>query len=541
MRFKLFGERNVQRRQMPSKARVRTAAPSLCFRPKVEALEDRLVLSTMMPAAPVLGPAQFAGHSNRHEVLSPVHMLPLSINNVTAQAGQLVANGSLGSTAFQLPLTLTATPNAADPTCPILNLQIPQGIHLSLLGLNVDTSGICLSVTAMSGSGNLLGNLLCDVANALNPGGGGLGNLLSGLSTTNLNMLLGGINNLLNSALADATTVQLGSGLGATPSVTGPNVNILHLSLGPVNLNLLGLNVALDNCAGGPVTVDITATPGAGNLLGNLLADLSGLLDGNANLKAIEHSLDRVANDIRQLVKHTPAPVHMLPLSINNVTAQAGQLVANGSLGSTAFQLPLTLTATPNAADPTCPILNLQIPQGIHLSLLGLNVDTSGICLSVTAQSGPGNLLGNLLCDVANALNPGGVGLGNLLSSLSTTNLNTLLGGISSLLNSALADATTVQLGSGLGATPSVTGPNVNILHLSLGPVNLNLLGLNVALDNCAGGPVTVDITATPGAGNLLGNLLADLSNLLNSNASLRAIEHSLERIALVTDILSLI
>lgn len=49
------------------------------------------------------------------------------------------------------------------------------------------------------------------------------------------------------------------------------------------------------------------------------------------------------------------------------------------------------------------------------------------------------------------------------------------------------------------------------ILHLVLGPVNLNLLGLHVHLNQ-----VVLDITAVPGAGNLLGNLLCDVANLLN-------------------------
>jgi hypothetical protein len=232
----------------------------------------------------------------------------------------------------------------------------------------------------------------------------------------------------------------------------------------------------------------------------------------------------------------------MLPLTINNVAISNGGLVANGSLESTNFRLPLTLTATPNSADPSCPILNLKIPQGIHLSLLGLNVDTSGICLSITAQSGNGNLLGNLLCDVANLLNQG-TPLSIILGSLTGTQLTTLREGLTSLLNSALTDATTVTsvlangktlpLASGIGATASVNPASCNILHLSLGPVNLNLLGLNVQLNNCHGGPVTVDITATPGAGKLLGNLLCDLGNLLNhNNPNLRTIESTLKEIA---------
>jgi hypothetical protein len=49
---------------------------------------------------------------------------------------------------------------------------------------------------------------------------------------------------------------------------------ILHLELGPIDLNLLGLVVHVDQ-----IVVDITAQPGPGNLLGNLLCAIAGLLD----------------------------------------------------------------------------------------------------------------------------------------------------------------------------------------------------------------------------------------------------------------------
>jgi hypothetical protein len=51
--------------------------------------------------------------------------------------------------------------------------------------------------------------------------------------------------------------------------------SILNLDLGPLNLDLLGLVIDL-----APVSLDITAVPGAGNLLGNLLCAVAGLLDG---------------------------------------------------------------------------------------------------------------------------------------------------------------------------------------------------------------------------------------------------------------------
>ena len=49
---------------------------------------------------------------------------------------------------------------------------------------------------------------------------------------------------------------------------------ILHLELGPIDLNLLGLVVHVDR-----IVVDISAQPGPGNLLGNLLCAIAGLLD----------------------------------------------------------------------------------------------------------------------------------------------------------------------------------------------------------------------------------------------------------------------
>jgi hypothetical protein len=57
-----------------------------------------------------------------------------------------------------------------------------------------------------------------------------------------------------------------------TTSVVG--CEILDLVLGPLDLNLLGLQIHLD-----VVHLNITAVPGAGNLLGNLLCAVAGLLD----------------------------------------------------------------------------------------------------------------------------------------------------------------------------------------------------------------------------------------------------------------------
>jgi hypothetical protein len=66
--------------------------------------------------------------------------------------------------------------------------------------------------------------------------------------------------------------------------------DILHLELGPLDLDLLGLMVHLDQ-----VVLDITAEQGPGNLLGNLLCAVAGLLDdGGLNLDRIAQLLNRI-------------------------------------------------------------------------------------------------------------------------------------------------------------------------------------------------------------------------------------------------------
>ena len=228
----------------------------------------------------------------------PATMLPITISGVNLDnAGNLVASGTVGNNAFTTPVTLTPNGVGADG-CPILDLALAP-IHLNLLGLVVDTSAICLDISA-NPAGGLLGQLLCNVANLLN-GGGNLATILNALGN-DLQTLLNGLTGLLNGALG-AVTAPATPGQSTTVTGTqGGACDILNLSLGPVNLNLLGLVVNLDNCNNGPVTVDVTAVPGAGNLLGNLLCNLANLLNTPANGNAIANALNRVADAILQLV-----------------------------------------------------------------------------------------------------------------------------------------------------------------------------------------------------------------------------------------------
>ena len=61
---------------------------------------------------------------------------------------------------------------------------------------------------------------------------------------------------------------------------------VLDLVLGPLHLDLLGLVVDLNQ-----VNLDITAVPGPGNLLGNLLCAVAHLLDGG-NTTALQNVVD---------------------------------------------------------------------------------------------------------------------------------------------------------------------------------------------------------------------------------------------------------
>lgn len=120
-----------------------------------------------------------------------------TITKFVVQNGQLMAVGTLSGTATQtvggvtttteVPATAFTAPVAvavggassaaassalapAAVGCNILTLDI-GAIHLDLLGLVVDLAPINLDITAVPGAGNLLGNLLCAVANLLNNGG----------------------------------------------------------------------------------------------------------------------------------------------------------------------------------------------------------------------------------------------------------------------------------------------------------------------------------------------------------------------------------
>ena len=75
----------------------------------------------------------------------------------------------------------------------------------------------------------------------------------------------------------------------------GAACDILHLTLGPLDLDLLGLQIHLNR-----VVLNIDADPGPGNLLGNLLCAVAGLLDGGLNglLGRLTRLLNRILGQL---------------------------------------------------------------------------------------------------------------------------------------------------------------------------------------------------------------------------------------------------
>jgi len=115
-----------------------------------------------------------------------------------------------------------------------------------------------------------------------------------------------------------------------------------------------------------------------------------------------------------------------------------------------------------------------------------------------------------------------------------TSQISTLQAGLRDFLNGSLGQSLTPA--DAAAAQSSICTGDCEVLELVLGPLNLSLLGLNVSLDDCNGGPVQVCISASRGEG-LLGNLLCGLSNADVLNLTLADIATLLRRAtALLSD-----
>jgi hypothetical protein len=272
--------------------------------------------------------------------------------------------------------------SATAGTTPVLDLFVAP-VHLNLLGAVVDTSPIHLTITAHSGEGLVLGNVVTALTDLFNPP------LPDSLD-------LDFVNSRLQQLLADLNAQIPGIGSSPTTPSTPPlgAEQILRLTVPPIDLNLLGLVLETSQ-----IQVNADAVTGDGKLLGNVLTTLLNTLG------ATPESLAALSDNLNGLLA-----------KIVGVLNASSLILAPGAVGS--LSQVLQQLALPNLVNPTgtasAPILNLAIASTdgvsppVNVDLLGLVITTSNIHAQLLAETGEGQVLGNLLYNVANLLNPGG-------------------------------------------------------------------------------------------------------------------------------------
>ena len=165
---------------------------------------------------------------------------------------------------------------------------------------------------------------------------------------------------------------------------------------------LVGLTVALLLTIGlaGPASAETAVDPTAVPVTGTL-ADATGAVGGTF--------------DVQNFVTDNGA-LRAVGTFTGTVTDAAG----NTTQGTEQLAIPVDLAQSAGS----CQILDLVLGP-LDLDLLGLQVHLDTVHLNITAQSGPGELVGNLLCAIAGLLDGG-------------LPLNTILGQIAALLNQLL-------------------------------------------------------------------------------------------------------
>jgi len=404
---------------------------------------------------------------------------------LSAYTGAGLVDGTL-SELFNLlaPLTsgsilpgLTTSPPVPPATAGDLVTLNLNPLDINLLGVEIQTSPITVTVSAESGSGELLGNTLTLASHLVN---------LPAVSNA-LNNVLGNVVTLLNSA----SLAVSGVGTGAFDTANAATTPVLDLFVAPVHLNLLGALVDTS-----PIHLTITAHSGAGLILGNAVTALANLFN-------------------------PPLPATLDVASINSALQD---LITQ--LDAQIPGIPATFSPPPPIAAGADRILQLVVAP-ITLNLLGLNLQTDQINVNADAHTGNGLLLGNVLTTLLNTLNA----TPDQLTQLSN-NINTLLAKVVGVLNASNLTLATGALGTldqviqNL-ALPTLVAPTtpatVPVLNLTIAstdgtspPVDVNLLGLEITTSN-----VHAMLTATTGDGQILGNLVYNVSHLLDPGGTL--------------------
>ncbi len=360
-------------------------------------------------------------------------------------------------------------------------------VDLDLLGLRLDLQRVALEVAITPGEGQVLGNLLSELLiddmeaaldSVLEPLNSALGSAFAsdsslipgldlndtvsdlGLSGSDLDTLVGDVSLLSGMSTLDTDRPGEVRAASSTAMPALPDeVRVLSLSIGELDLNLLGLRVQTLE----PVDLSVTAQAGSGKLLGNLFVGLSSLLDP------------------------------LLPTNLPSLPDTGGR----SATGPSAADL---------AADDVVPVLGLTLSD-VNLNLLGLDANLN-VDLLVGLQTGQGNLLGDLLLRELQQIEQeilasGFAPLEQLLGFLFDGGVagDAVAGEVASAASAAAPSA----LVTGSGGSSGMIEP-VSILNLSIDELDLDLLGVLIRSEG-----IDAEVRAEPGPGMLLGNLLGRL------------------------------
>ena len=180
-----------------------------------------------------------------------VHRFRATKSGTKADGTATATLGGLGNmpTTVKKKVTLSAVKGGG---CTILTLNLDT-LDLTLLGLNVHLDKVNLALTGKR-SGGVLGSLFCSLANA------------------KAKAARASAARRLNAAIRRTGRVRpiaFRVPVRAVQSQAAPTCNVLELTLGPLNLELLGLVVDLNK-----VHLTITANP-TGGVLGRLFCGLA--------------------------------------------------------------------------------------------------------------------------------------------------------------------------------------------------------------------------------------------------------------------------
>jgi hypothetical protein len=396
-----------------------------------------------------------------------------ALNTVLDSTVDLLNSASLNVTGAQQ----GSLDDAASSATQMLELFVAP-VHLDLLGVQVDTSTIRVTITTKSGEGLILGNALTELMNLFNPP------LPEDLDVDYLNDKLDQLLATLNQQLPNIAAAP-------TPAVPISDGQILNLTVPALDLNLLGLVLETS-----PITINASAEAGDGALLGNVLTTALKTLDATPqNLSELNTNINGILAKVVGVLN--VADLNLLSSAVDSLPAALQTLVRPSltapAVGSTAPILDLMIASTDGTSPP------------VNVDLLGLSITTSNIEAHLSAQTGEGQILGNLLYNVANLADPGGpAGLLNLLNLLGTN---------------ALEDPGEVADGS---VTPNLE-PAEELLTLTVKPLDIDLLGLELRTD-----PIVVTLSAQAGDGKLLGNLLSGITTLINVDGVSQALNNVL-------------